>query len=333
VYLLDEALGIEAWARVSPTLTFLVAGLGLESSYQKAADGLAAYIGVSEHATFVKRALAKAADSIADLAPDEVRRRVPALDVEADGTYVHRQRTKAQKAQDKKQGKTSRWSYTEVGTFVAYEGKRQVGKNKKQRINCLHHASTAKTPVAWAEFGQMIAAKWDPDALFVTNLATDGAAGYRAGEKYLPGKVVSGYDLHHIISVLSPVFGHEIAREIFGVMREYGFEEGYRLLIDYRDWYVSQGTGEHYKKAADFITAHADQIRFALVYNLGTIESTNAHLIGSRLKRFGGGWSSGLEPMVRLRAYKASRRDLPKSKAILKSVASRAHKSSLTPRN
>jgi hypothetical protein len=46
--------------------------------------------------------------------------------------------------------------------------------------------------------------------------------------------------------------------------------------------------------------------------NLGTIEGTNAHLIGSRLKNYGGGWSpAGIEAMVTLRAARASGGQIP----------------------
>jgi hypothetical protein len=193
----------------------------------------------------------------------------------------------------------------------AYEGKARDRCGDKKRVNVLHHASSKQAKAVWAEFVALIEDRWDTASLFYVNLATDGDVKYEAGTTHLTSPVSSGYDLRHIVSALAPAFGAEAAREIYSVMRGEGFALGFEVLCDYAEYFFEQ-TGEPvYLNVRDFIASHKAQIEIALRYNLGTIEGTNAHLIASRLKRFGGGWSSGLEPMVRLKAAQACGRRVP----------------------
>ena len=305
VYLVDEALDITERIKLSPLLCSELTRLALDQSYQSAAEALRLYIGESISKTTVARALKRSAALLAERQAEKNERRpVAFLDVEADGTYVALQRTKAQKA-------AGQPACREVSVMVAYEGKKKNKNGTKSRINALYCASGATAKEVWAEFLEQINARWDTTTLRYSHLATDGDPKYEKGRASLPGKVYTGYDLHHITSAISPAFGAEIAREIYATMRGAGFEEGLVALNNYAEFFYTTKGDKEYLKVRDFIAAHSCQIKTAFINNLGTVESTNAHLIGSRLKRFGGGWRSGLEPMVRLRAARASGQAIP----------------------
>jgi len=329
VYLADEALDICQRAKVSPLLCSELSRLALDQSYRSAAEALRLYVGASITKTTVARALKTSSALLAEAGSEvTTKRRVPFIDVEADGTYVALQRTKAEKALAVP-GKERAWR--EVSVMVAYEGKKQNKNGTKSRINTLYHASSEPAPDVWIQFKEQIHERWDTTALRYSHLATDGADKYEAGIKHLPAKVYAGYDLHHITSALSPAFGAEIAREIYNTMKTYGFNAGFETLNDYAEFFFATKGDEACLKARDFIAEHASAIKTAFVCNLGTIESTNAHLIGSRLKRFGGGWRSGLEPMVRLRSARASGTEIPigrrrRERVIDKRLAARRQK-------
>jgi hypothetical protein len=310
IYLADEALDMIPNIKLTPLLTSEIARLALDQSYRSASESLRLYLGQDLSKMTVKRAIAGSADALDahKTTKATTKRKVPVLDVEADGIYVALQRTKAQKMADPVKRRKAR---REVSVLSAFEGKRQNKYKKKERVNRLHHASSKEAKVVWDEFYELIGCRWDTDALHVTNYAGDGDAKYDKGAKRLPGKVSCAYDLHHIVGAISPAFGRDIAREVYAVMRGEGFKPGLEVLADYTKFFFSQTNDEAYTDTFEFITSRESEIKTALTYNLGTAESTNAHIIGSRLKRFGGGWGTGLEPMVRLRAARASGMEVP----------------------
>jgi hypothetical protein len=309
VYLSDEALGIRAHDKISPFLCAELARLALDQSYRAAAEAFRIYLRDTPSKMTVKRAIAQSAQALDEQVERKDRRRkVPVLDMEADGIRVALQRTKACREAT---GKESKKLKREVSVFSVYEGKRINKYGVKERVNTLHHASAKKAEVAWGELYEKIGQKWDTDALFWVNYAGDGDKKYTNGAKGLIDRVSCGYDLHHIVSAISPAFGVEIAREVFKTMKGAGFDAGLECLAGYTEFFFGRTNDEAYIDTFAFIASRADQIKTALVYNLGTAEGTNAHLVASRLNRFGGGWNSGLEPMVRLRAAYASGIDVP----------------------
>ena len=181
-----------------------------------------------------------------------------------------------------------------------------VGKNVKVRTHATHFATTKAAPDAWSEFSSLLSKRYDTDNVTHTNFATDGDAKYLKGAKTLPGKVSVGYDLHHIPSKIAHTLGADIAREVFATMKELGFEDGFDILETYCEHFYELEKDEKYLDLIEFFNTHKQSMKTALVHNLGTMEGSIAHIIGSRCKRFGGGWGTGLDPMVRLRAARAS---------------------------
>jgi len=307
VYLLDEALGLPHHLKVSPQLSCLAATFALDASYQAAADALSYYIGTTLSRSSVKRLLKQNACLLEGGNTQESKVSSPSLNIEADGCYVYQQRTKAQKRADKLGGKKrSRRASKEVAIFCAYSGKKNVGKNVKVRTHATHFATTKAAPDAWSEFSSLLSKRYDTDNVTHTNFATDGDAKYLKGAKTLPGKVSVGYDLHHIPSKIAHTLGADIAREVFATMKELGFEDGFDILETYCEHFYELEKDEKYLDLIEFFNTHKQSMKTALVHNLGTMEGSIAHIIGSRCKRFGGGWGTGLDPMVRLRAARAS---------------------------
>jgi len=310
VYLLDEAIDLPSRTKVSPQLSHLAASFALGTSYQQAANALKYYIsdGISKMtiARILEQNVSLLDEGKALKMADKVT--TPVLDVEADGCFVPLQRTPAQKAADRKAGKKRSRAYKEVGMFSAYSGKEatSIKAGNKKRVNVLHYATVTDPKCAWEQFSNLVKQKYDTQNIFYSNLACDGDPSYTAGVRYLPGKVSLGYDLHHISPKIAACLGRDIAREIYATMRGLGFDVGFDILTTYLEHFLEEGGDEKYQELLEFACRHRRSMKTAFDYNLGTIEGTIAHIIGSRCKRFGGGWGPRLEAVVRLRAASAS---------------------------
>ena len=308
ILLLDVMLDLPPRIRISPCLSRLASDCGIDTSYQKGADFLEHYTNADISKMSVGRALEKNAELLAETESKERNPKIetPVLDVEADGCFVPLQRRSAQKEADRLRGKKRKRAYKEVRVFSAYTGKEPADSKNKKRLNVMHFATTKSSQKAWEKFSQNIDAAYDTEGIFYSNLACDGEVSYLKGAAHLPGIVVTGYDLHHIPTSLASTFGRSIAAEIYATMKSLGWEAGYDVLRAYADDFYQKSKDEKYRDIVSFINAHEEDMKTSLKYNLGTIEGTNAHIIGSRCKRFGGGWGRRLEAMVRLRAADAS---------------------------
>jgi len=308
VYLLDEAVDLPAKVKISPQLARMSATFGTNTSFQEAADSLEYYIASGLSKMTIARLLKQNADLLEEVQTKELHPKIetPVLDVEADGCFVPLQRTRAQKQADRVCGKKRKRAYKEVGMYSAFTGKERVGTNRKKRCNVLHFATTDAPKDAWDEFGNLLGRKYETQNIYCTNLAADGDVSYLNGARVLFGEVSVGYDLHHIPTSIAQTLGVDIAREVYATMKEIGFSEGFDVLKTYADDFFADTGHEKYVDIISFVQKHEGAMRVAFKYNLGTIEGTNAHIIGSRCKRFGGGWGPRLDPIVRLRAAFAS---------------------------
>ena len=308
ILLLDELIDLPPKIKISPVLSRLASDCGIDTSYQRGANFLEHYIGADISKMSVGRAIEKNAELLEEVESTERNPKIktPVLDVEADGCFVPLQRTRAQKQADKERGKKRKRAYKEVRLFSAYSGKEQTKSGVKRRLNTLHFATTKPSDDAWEKFRQNINAVFCTEDIFYSNLACDGEGSYIKGTKHLPGKVSCGYDLHHIPTKLAGTFGRDIAREVYATMKSLGFSEGYEILFTYADHFFEQTGDEKYRDIIAFFDKHKNDMQTAFTYNLGTIEGTIAHIIGSRCKRFGGGWGRRLDAVSRLRAGQAS---------------------------
>jgi len=309
-YLLDEAIDLPSRTKVSPQLSHLAAKFALGTSYAEAASALEYYISARLSKMTIARILEQ---NVALLDEEEVLKNsdkvtTPVLDVEADGCFVPIQRSKAQKEADRRAGKKRARAYKEVGVFSAYVGKEIVSTQtgRKRRIDALHFATVSDPKDAWSDFSSLLHQKYDTSHIFYSNLACDGDPSYTGGAKYLPGSVSLGYDLHHVSPKIATYLGRDIAREVYATMKELGFSAGFDVLVTYIEHFLQESEDEKYRELLVFVHKHRASMKIAFDYNLGTIEGTIAHIVGSRCKRFGGGWGPRLEAVVRLRAARAS---------------------------
>jgi len=308
VYLLDEAIDLPERVKVSPQLSRMAAIFATNASYQESANALEYYIADKLSKMTIARQLEQNAELLkkTENTKPEEKIHTPVLDVEADGCFVPLQRTRAQKEADKAGGKKKKKAHKEVRVFSAYSGKEAVAHKGKKRCNVTHFATTKPSKEAWEEFSARLEQKYSTQDVFYVNLACDGESSYLAGAKYLPGSVSCGYDLHHIPTKLAGVFGRDIAHEVYSTMKGLGFREGYDILTTYADHLFEQTGDNKYRDITAFFRRHKRDMQTAFIYNLGTIEGTIAHIIGSRCKRFGGGWGPRLDAVSRLRAGQAS---------------------------
>ena len=310
VYLLDEAIDLPSRTKVSPQLSHLAAKFALGTSYSEAAHALEYYISANLSKMTIARILEQNVALLDErqTLKDSGKVTVPVLDVEADGCYVPLQRSKAQKAADRRAGKKRARAYKEVGMFSAYAGKEIASEKtgRKRRIDALHFATVSDPKDAWSNFSSLLRQKYDTSHIFYSNLACDGDPSYTGGAKYLPGSVSLGYDLHHISPKIAAHLGRDIAREVYATMKGLGFSAGFDVLVTYIEHFLEESGDEKYSELLAFAHKHRQSMKTAFDYNLGTIEGTIAHIIGSRCKRFGGGWGPRLEAVVRLRAARAS---------------------------
>jgi hypothetical protein len=313
VYLVDAALGIAPNQKTSALLTSELARLSLDQSYRAAGQVFALYLGETLHKTTVKTSIARSAALLDEVEtiPEE-KRTVPTLDIEADGIFVPLQRTQAQKrAEEQMNRPRRRRARKEVSVLSAYEGKKTDHRGRKRREEALHYASSLSAHEVWEAFASKVDGKWDIDALYHINFATDGDTKYEGGITHFDADISCGYDLFHIVGAIKPLFGIDVAREVYAVMKDEGFKLGLQVLYDYSEYYFEKTGNKGYNDIYDFIKHHETEIITAFSYNLGTIEGTNAHIIKDRMKGRGVAWSSGLEPMARLQAHRASKGTVP----------------------
>jgi hypothetical protein len=309
VYLVDAALGISSNQKTSALLTSELARLSLDQSYRSAGEAFALYLSEVVHKKTVKAAIARSAELLDKLPmPVQDKRVVPVLDVEADGIYVALQRTRAQKRADHPRRRRAR---KEVSVLSVYEGKQTDRYGRTTRKETLHYASSHPCQQVWEAFSAKVGQKWDTSVLYRINWATDGDIKYENGVTHFNADISCGYDLFHIVAAIKPLYGIDIAREVYSVMKDEGFNLGLQTLYDYSTYYFEQTGNEGYLAVYDFIYRHQTEIKTALSYNLGTAEGTNAHIIKDRMKGRGLSWSSGLESMARLQAHRASGGNIP----------------------
>jgi|GEM_PF-5858204 len=306
--LADVVLDIEPSDKITARVASVVTRFALDASYQTAADVLEIYSGHRISRPCVKSILERSSTILKaqrDKKDFSGTRKVDKLCCEADGTHVALQQRHIPKSKRKKKSK-------EVHVAVIYEGKRQNKNNTKSRINTHFLATQGHSDELWDVTERYIDATYDTTHVKRAYLGVDGASWCAKGADVLPGTVKVGYDLWHVHRIIKGAATREIASEIIAVLNRKGIASCIECIKNYSGFFDATDTEHRLDELISFFAKYEDMIRCGLRYNLGTIEGTNAHLIGSRLKNFGGGWSpAGIEAMVTLRAARASGEDIP----------------------
>lgn len=316
---LDQALGIPARARLSPTVQTLAVQCALETSYHGAARLLQALlpqvdamtvwhavqrVGAAERAA--QRAVRRAQWERGQTAAGA--RRVDTLYVESDGVWV---RGREKPAHEIKlgvayEGKTAAPPSERAGAPAA-SGPAPAPAGRRRLVGRQVYAGVESATAFWETAVAVWSQTWDWSTVQTTHCGSDGAAWCQRGLDYLPG-AVHHLDPYHLRRALRTACGHDPA-----LMQRVatGMTQG--------DWHAvetalttaatrSRGTQRHALQAfQQYLRTHWNGIVRTATPSLGAIEGQVYHRVATRLKRRGARWSArGADHLVRLLAARAN---------------------------
>ena len=306
---LADSLDLPWCSRVTPRARSFLVDAGADVSYQKAAN-LMARRGSRVSATTVMSSLrvagALCAEEDAALAedlfvngvtpPGEVE--FEQVLVEAGGTWVSLQGAAG--------GGPGR---VEIKALVAYGSKEWAGK-KTRRVGCVHHGCVAGPDSFWTQGIAAIGTRFDPSKVRVCHMGTDGEGWCERGTEFFPAKVKStGHlDPFHVNRAVLSCFDADNRRgawHVIDVLNDGDKEEACLLLEAMRDMGVARE-----KRSAEVVGYLRNNIDIIAIEgpSLGTMESENQHLYGSRMDSVPCAWSHpGASAMARVVSRKHSK--------------------------
>jgi len=318
LFLCDRVLGLPPSDKLSPRLAQMVCRLAVKSAYQDAVDLVETLSGHAVSKATVKSTLQSAADLLKAQSGEHTfggDRKIDELYCESDGIHVALQQRSLPPKDRRKRSK-------EVHMSVVYEGKEVAGGDGARRINRHVCATTEGSDELWNMTERHIDATYDTTRIGRSYLGIDGARWCFAGQQVLPGRVIIGYDAWHVFSIIRSAAKKDVAGEIIAILLGRGAREAAGCAREYAEFYDSQGVEHRLGWLSGWLTRCEAIIENGLAHNLGTMEGTNAHVIGARLKNYGGAWSvAGIEAMVALRAELASGGEIPLVRATLRQEA------------
>lgn len=289
VYLLDQAVGLEPYERVSGAVSIELVEHASESSYGES----------SRHVTaeaISRQTVMKKLRKLKDLRipKPSFKRQVKVLYVNADEDHISLQ-----------DGST-----TVVPLISIHEGVIQQGK----RGRCInpHYISSYGKPIEdlWLEAAKWIDQTYDVDYLERIYLHGDGAAWIKEGLNWLPvAKMV--LDRYHLNKAVTTVTARQPEKrfQLYSALAQ-GNKQDFTALVKQ----LSQDAADdsERKKIKDFyryINNNWSGITIHRKENCGgsCTEGHVSHVLSSRLSSRPMGWSrEGLRVMAELRAYKSS---------------------------
>jgi len=301
-FLLDEALGLEPRARVTPRLREVAVELGVEVPFRRAAEIIGKMM-PNVSAMTVWEAVREAGEK-ARAEGKELRERVfgrgedpggtrktDRLNIEADGMLVGVQR--------------SRKKREEVKLGVAYEGKETTG----ERVELVERrvvAGVVKDEAFWEETAATLGGHWDLSEVKEVVIGADGASWAKAGVGYFD-KAKYQLDEFHLRKAMREALGHDLGayRAVSEALRSKDRERVMEALRQAE----KRATGEVRQGIRDFelyVLGNWDGIKGS-AESLGTIEGQVYHHLARRMKRQGARWTpDGADRMSRLLAAKAN---------------------------
>ncbi|MDP2720140.1 MAG: ISLre2 family transposase [Dehalococcoidia bacterium] len=309
-YLLDEVSGMEKEnGHTSINVQDMALGLACTMSFRRSAEILKKTTPIDLSHQRIWKLLGKVADAYIGKTENETRhfldtgeipqgegKKVARLMVEADGVMLSLQREKARKAEAK------------LG--IAYEGWKQVGKDRYSTVNKTIFADTGNSDQYWAGMYLKLQKKYDLGSLRQTILGGDGASWVKEGIHYTGGQFQ--IDRYHLNRELCFALGPD--KNTIRLVREaceYGdIEKAASLLSEAR----RKATGDQADKiarAARYLRNNSNGLRD---YRLdlgeegkgsrrtGAIEGNVDKLIVRRMKNQGMNWTlKGMRRMIYVR--------------------------------
>jgi hypothetical protein len=302
VFLLDEAFGLPAYARISDNLAQICQEVGLDVPFRQAARiiGLVAprVSAMSVWKAFqragaeaAKEAQAKREAVFEDGVVPNGTRRPSELHIEADGVVIKLQRAEAR--------------HGEVRVVVAYEDKENTGSPKKpRRILKEKHlvAGLTGSRETWEEASASFGEVWDLSAIPKVHIGGDGAEWVREGQEYFPNATYH-LDPFHLKKRVSEALGKDFdTRQALAAALEENSKDKAEEVLN-RAAKTHQGTARKRIQALTrYILSNWEGIQANLDgTTLGTIEGQNWRIVARRMKRRGARWGlKGGDYMPRL---------------------------------
>lgn len=221
------------------------------------------------------------------------------LSIEADGTYF--------RVQHAPKGTPER---VEVKAMVSYEGK-GVESGKVRRRGCVHHALVGTPFELWSQGIARTGTKYDLTKAKRVHLGADGEAWCRQAERYLPkSEVIFHLDPFHVNRAVMSCFKDvKMAWNVIDVINDGDKAEAIALIR------ASKELGVASEKRADAVISYLKGNIDSIAIDgpsLGTMESENQHLYGSRMDSVPCAWSiQGASDMARIISRRESKLKIP----------------------
>lgn len=324
VCLLADSLDIPYGARISPGASEFLSWAATLSSYARAADLLARHgsrvSAGSAMSTMRRYGAARAEEDAAaaealyvDGVVPDARCAPEEASMEADGTWFT--------VQGKSEGAPRRF---EVKAMCAYAGKEERdGRTRRREV--FHHACVGAPGAFWTEAVSRMGSVFDLSSLKRVHLGADGEAWCASAPRFLPkAEVTMHLDPFHINrAVLGCFFDPKAAWKVVRVLEQGEVDSAIALLR------ASAALGIAREKVAARVAAYLENNRDSIGKagpSLGTMESDNQHIYGSRMDSVPCAWSvRGGSDMARMLSRRASGAGVPRmTRAASMSEARRA---------
>lgn len=286
VYLLDQAVGLEGYERISYTVGADLIEHAAEASYGESSRHVC-------NGEISRQTVMNKLRSIKELKielPKE-RRKVKVIHIEADEDHVSLQ-----------DGTTTIVPLISIHEGVEREGKRGQCKN-------IHHISSyGKVPEElWLEAVEWIYSAYDVEGIERIYIHGDGASWIKEGLKWVPkAKIV--LDRYHLNQAVMEVTGkqHGLRKEIYSAIRDGDKEKFKQVIKELYRYAISDNERERIDNFRRYVIKNWEGIT---IYGEEGCEGSCteghvSHVLSSRLSSRPMGWSrEGLKAMAELRAY------------------------------
>lgn len=306
VFLLDEALRLEAGERFSPKMQEIAVAFAVEMPYHRSArlmgqvlpglSPMAVWQAAQEAGAKVCQEAESRREAVFDRGEDAGGERVvQALCVEADGVYVASRREKGRKL--------------ELKLAVAYEGREQAG-GRKRLVERRAFAALAEGEAFWEQATADFGRKWDLGAVGQCVIGGDGAGWIKTGLELFDGAQYR-LDRYHLRKALVEALAHDETAlwQASGAIASGDWAQTVGILEAAEERAGNRQRKVRIRALKGYLEANWDGIaRSEEAQGLGgAIEGQVFHHVARRMKRHGARWSErGADHLARLLAVRAN---------------------------
>ncbi len=302
--LLDEVLGIRTRKRLAPDAFVWVVRTAAEVSFRKTARMFHQLTGAKISRWLVWECLQEEGRLILEDIYGQYRRSKQSGDgmaaherisqdtlfLEYDGIHIHEQKPNHERKKPRRTYERNRHRRSfELKGAVAYAGKDACGR----RVGLIHFIADAPPAHFWPLLSAHIANTYVAEDIRSIHVASDGAGWCRNSDigAYFPkARINHQLDIHHVnVEVYKAAADSEEASSMLGLT----YSHSTRDLIGRIDSLCEGADArqrQRYRALQAYLANNIDLIDCTRK-SMGTMEGTWAHIIGARMKSWGGAWS------------------------------------------